>query len=195
MNFPKTVPFFFILLLFSQCKKQNSQQNLLAANENWRSEIIDFPLEFAPSLEYSGTEYIRFSPGWGKENAVDYFSYVFLWVLNQDPKLSSKKLESDMEHYFDGLASIVSKEDLKLNIDIIKSKAFFEKVNDSVYAGKILTYDPFTTKKDISLNAIVTYRFCKSEKNHLVLFNISPQTPEHQLWKKMQKITVDLECD
>ncbi|MBL0683006.1 hypothetical protein JJQ60_05735 [Aquimarina mytili] len=178
-----------------QCKTHNSQQNLLITEENWRSEIIDFPLEFAPSLEYFGTEHIRFAPGWGKKNAADYFSYAFLWILDQDPELSSKKLESDMETYFDGLIKVISKEELKSNIDITKSKAFFEKVNDSVYAGKILTYDPFTTRKDVNLNIIVTYRYCTLEKKHLALFNISPQAPEHQIWKKMKKIAIDLTCE
>ncbi len=195
MNFSKTVPFFFILLFFSHCKKNNPLKNLVIAPENWRSETIDFPLDFAPSLDYSGTEYIRFAPGWGKENTADYFSYTFLWVIDRDPKLSSTKLESEMETYFDGLITMISKEDLSANHDVSTSKAFFEKVNDSVYGGKILTYDPFTAKKDITLNVIVTYTFCESENKHLVLFILSPQTLEHPIWKKMKKIGIDLDCD
>ncbi|MEW7292006.1 hypothetical protein [Aquimarina sp. 2304DJ70-9] len=195
MKFPKIVPFFFILLFFAHCKKNNSSKNPLIAKENWRSETIDFPLDFAPSLDYSGIEYIRFAPGWGNENATDYFSYVFLWIIDQDPKLSSKKIESEMETYFDGLIAAVSKDDLSTEKRKLNAKAFFEKVNDSVYAGKILTYDPFTTKKELNLNIIITHTFCKAENKYLVLFNLSPQTPEHSIWKKMKKIGIDLDCD
>ncbi len=195
MNFSKTVPFFLILIIFLQCKEDNSSKNILNAPENWRSEVIEFPLKFASSLQYSGAEHIRFAPGWGKEKAKDYFSYVFLWEIDQEPKLSTKKLESEMEIYFDGLMNMVSKMNLKFFKDIPKSKAFFEKVNDSLYIGKILTYDAFTTKKEVNLNIIVENRFCNLDNRHLVLFNVSPQAPEHPVWKKMKKITIDLECE
>ncbi len=191
----KTIPFFIILIFFFQCKKNDSADNVLEAPENWRSEVIKFPLKFAKILDYSGAEHVRFAPGWGKEDAKDYFSYAFLWEIDQNPKLSSEKLEHEMEIYFDGLMNMVAKMNLKLLKKIPKSKAFFEKVNDSVYAGKILTYDAFTTKKEINLNTIVEYKFCKLENKHLVLFTLSPQAPEHPIWKKMKKLTIDLECE
>ncbi len=195
MNFTKTVPFFFILLFFLSCNLQKNSKNPLLAPDNWRSEIIEFPLEFAPSLSYSGTEYIQFAPGWGKKNAEDYFSYVLLWKINQDPKLSSKKLEVEMETYFDGLMEAVSKSDSNAVKNIPKPKAFFEKVNDSVYAGKILTQDAFITKKEVSLNTIVNTSYCNEQKQYLVLFKVSPQKPEHPIWKKMEKVLIDLECN
>ena len=195
MNFPKTVPFFFILLFFLQCKKHNSTENILIAKENWRSETINFPLDFAPSLSYSGVEYIKFAPGWGEKNAPDYFSYAFLWVIDQDPKLSSKKLETEMEAYFDGLIHHITSNQDGHDTNISKTKAFFEKINDAAYAGKILTYDPFTTKKEVRLNVLVYPTACHPENKHLVLFNLSPQNPNHAIWKKMKNIKIDLDCD
>ncbi len=195
MNFTKTIPFFYILLFFASCTSEKTSKNVLLAPDNWRNEIIEFPLKFASSLSYSGTEYVRFAPGWGEKEAEDYFSYVFLWEIDQDPKLSSKKLESEIEIYFDGLMSMVSKMNLNLLKKIPKSKAFFEKVNDQVYVGKILTYDAFTTKKEVSLNITVNANYCNKENKYLVLFNLSPQAPEHVIWKKMKKITIDLDCD
>lgn len=195
MNFTKTVPFFFILLFFTSCNLSKTPKNPLLAPDNWRSEIIDFPLEFAPSLSYSGTEYIQFAPGWGKKDAEDYFSYVLLWKINQDPLLSSKKLEAEMETYFDGLMEAVSKSDSSAVKVILKPKAFFEKVNDSVYAGKIITYDAFTTKKEVRLNTIVNTSYCNAQQKHLVLFKVSPQTHEHSIWKRMEKVAIDLDCN
>ncbi len=194
MNLAKTIPFIIITMLFFQCGSENNPHNPLLAPEGWRSEVIEFPLKFASSLAYTGVEYVRFAPGWGEEGATDYFSYVFLWDIDQNPDLSTQKLESEMEIYFDGLMRMVTKMNLKLFKEIPKSKAFFEKINDSVYVGKILTYDAFTTKKEVNLNIIVEYTFCKNNNKHLVLFNISPQPPEHQVWKKMKKVTIDLDC-
>ncbi|WP_106791310.1 hypothetical protein [Aquimarina sp. Aq78] len=194
MSFAKTIPFIIITLLFVQCGNDSNTKNLLSASENWRGEVIEFPLEFATSLQYSGIEHVRFAPGWGKEGASDYFSYAFLWDLSENPQLSAKKLESEMETYFDGLMRLVSKMDSEQKNKIPKSKAFFEKVNGSVYVGKILTYDAFTTKKEVNLNITVKYSMCELQDKHLVLFNISPQSLEHQIWKKLKKVTVTMNC-
>lgn len=194
MSIAKTIPFILIILLFIQCSNTTTSKNLLHTPENWRSEIIEFPLEFAPSLQYSGIEYVKFAPGWGKENAVDYFSYTFLWDIDKDPLLSTKKLESDMESYFDGLMSSISRTDQNTTSQIPKTKAFFEKIKDSVYIGKILTYDSFITKKELHLNMVVNYSFCKTQNKHFVLFTISPKDPEHQIWKKMKTIRIDSDC-
>ncbi len=141
MSFAKTIPFIIITLLFVQCGNDTNNKNLLSASGNWRGEVIEFPLEFDTSKQYSGIEYVRFAPGWGKDGASDYFSYAFLWDLSENPQLSAKKLESQMETYFDGLMSMVSKMDSKQNNEISKSKAFFEKVNDSVYVGVYVGVD------------------------------------------------------
>ncbi|MDY8135805.1 hypothetical protein [Aquimarina sp. 2201CG5-10] len=192
MSFAKTIPFLLITLLFIKCGKDDSSKNLLLApNDDWRGEVIEFPLKFAPSLQYSGTEFIRFAPGWGKENAKDYFSYAFLWDIKDNPKLSAKKLESEMEIYFNGIMNMVSKSGEK----IPESKAFFEKVNETTYAGKVLTYDAFITKRDLQLNLIVEQSFCKSRNKHFVLFLLSPQPTEHSIWKKMKKIDFDVQCN
>ena len=194
MTYSKTIPLILIIIFFVQCGKDSTEKNLLQSPDDWRSEVIKFPLDFAGSLQYSGIEYIRFAPGWGNENAMDYFSYVFLWQIDQNPKLSAQKLESEMELYFDGLMNMVSeKEPLKFR-EPFSSKAFFEKVNDSVYVGKIITYDAFTTKKEVNLNTIVDYRFCNKTNKHLVLFHISPKPLEHQIWKKLNRIVVQTDC-
>jgi hypothetical protein len=194
MSFAKTIPFIFVTLLSVQCGNNTKTKNLLSTSESWTSKVIEFPLEFATSLEYSGIEYVRFAPGWGKEGASDYFSYTFLWNLDENPRLSAKKIESEMEIYFDGLMRLTSKMDSKQKNEIPKSKAFFEKVNDSVYVGKILTYDAFTTKKELNLNVTVHYSKCELQNKHLVLFNLSPKSLEHQIWKKLKKVTIDIDC-
>ncbi|WP_062058093.1 hypothetical protein [Aquimarina longa] len=194
MSIAKTIPLIIIILLFSQCKDQNKVENLLYIPNHWGNKISKFPLKFAPSLQYSGNEYICYTPEWKKEASSDYFSYVFLWDLNQDPQLSATKLESELEIYFDGVINTMSQNNKTSLKEISKSKAFFEKVNDSVYIGKILTYDLLATKKQIHLNSIVEYRQCKETNRHLVLFNISPKSPEHQIWKKLKKVRVTLDC-
>ncbi len=195
MTFPKTVPFFILIALVCiQCKKESSLIVPLSAPDNWRKETIEFPLSFAPSLDHKGTEYVRFAPGWGKQGSEEYFSYAFLWYLNENPTLSSSQIETELEAYFDGLMQAVSQPDTDSSKNIKKSKAFFEKIDGYNYAGKIITYDAFTTKKEVHLNIVATYSDCKNLDKHLVLFRISPQPIDHPVWDMLNKVFINLDC-
>jgi len=187
MSFPKTVPFFCILLaLFVQCKKDSSFTNPLLAPETWRKETLEFPLSFA-----KGKKYVRFAPGWGKKNSDEYFTYTFLWALENDPNLSATALESELETFYDGLMQVISASDKNASATIPKTKAFFEKIDDQSYAGKVLTYDAFTTKKDVQLHLVVTQSYCKNTNKYLVLFKISPKAVNHKVWDILHKIKVN----
>ncbi|KAA1240352.1 hypothetical protein [Aquimarina sp. RZ0] len=195
MSFPKTIPLLLLtLFLCIQCKNEDSSKNPLIASENWRKETFDFPLAFAPSLTHKGTEYVRFTPGWSEQDSKDFFSYVFLWDIDKNPRLSARMLETEMEVYFDGIMHNISKKNSKHLQEIPKAKAFFEKLNEHSYVGKILTYDAFFTKKEISLTITVEYIPCDILKKQLVLFKISPQQINHPVWNKLNSISIDLQC-
>jgi len=193
MSYSKTIPFLLMIMCCCmQCNKKETQNFPLVAPDNWRQETIQFPLEFAPSIDYSGTLYVRFAPGWGKQDSDEYFSYVLLWSLDEDPILTSKSLESDLESYFDGLMNMISKDSSSKNN--IETKAFFEKIDNKSYAGKIITYDGFMTKKEVTLNMIVTTTPCDNLGKYLITFRISPQNIDQPIWKKLDAISVNLDC-
>lgn len=196
MTFPKIIPFFILLLfVIIGCTDSNTSTNPLVAPDNWRKETIEFPLSFAPTLTYKGTEYVRFAPGWGKKDAEDYFTYAFLWYLDEVPTLSSKILESELETYFNGLMRVVAGSKETTTSSIPTSKAFFEKLDETSYAGKVITYDAFTTKKEVSLNVIVNYSACDELGKHLVLFKFSPKNIDHTVWSKLENIKIGLDCN
>lgn len=196
MTFSKIIPYFiFMFFILQGCKNNSTTSNPLVAPDNWRKETIEFPLSFAPTLTYKGTEYVRFAPGWGKKDAEDYFTYTFLWYLDETPTLSSKILESELETYFNGLMGVVSESNDTATSTIPLSKAFFEKLDETSYAGKVITYDAFTTKKEITLNVIVNYSACPEQEKHLVLFKFSPKNVNHIVWSKLENIQIDLDCN
>ncbi len=188
MKITKTIPFFISLLFFTQCNTDKSNKNILVFPKEWSGKVIEFPLEFAPSIQYSGTEFTRFAPKYDHVETTDYFSYIFLWKINENPSLSPKKMESLLEIYFDGLITNQLKKNTPITSQIPKTKAFFERVNDSTYIGKVLTFDVLYAKKAITLNVMVNYRNCSKENKHLLLFKLSPQHLDHQIWKKLRKI-------
>ena len=48
---------------------------LVQVPEGWRHERLDFPLSFAPELEFRGFEDLSFAPGMFALNSDSYFSY------------------------------------------------------------------------------------------------------------------------
>ncbi|QKX06557.1 hypothetical protein HN014_17100 [Aquimarina sp. TRL1] len=189
MSTSKIIPFICIVTLFIQCKEQNPS-HLLSTPTNWKTETLEFPFEFAPDLKYTGISDIRFAPGWKDAQSMEYFSYTFLWALNENPKLSAKKLETEMASYFFGLMDMVSPDKL----DKQKTNAFFEKVDEHTYIGKVLTHDAFITKKNIKLNLIVTHSYCPTIKKHYIKFNVSPQHINHKIWSTLEHITPITPC-
>src|SRR6187402_1986296 len=55
----------------------------------WRSETIPFPLDFAPSLPYRGTEELRFAPGFFEPTSETYFTYSFVWLVEGEPSFGA----------------------------------------------------------------------------------------------------------
>src|SRR5690242_19020734 len=80
----------------------------LAAPADWRKQSFDFPLPFAPSIPYEGTEHVRFSPSWSRFAQDDAFTYVVLWELKRAP-LQTEELERALDVYFDGLMELATK--------------------------------------------------------------------------------------
>lgn len=171
---------------------QNEKETtlLLTIEEPWRSEHLPFPISFAPSLDYKGIEEVRFAKGWGSPESGEFWTYAFLWYLDEDPKLSQSKLETDIEAYFDGLMSVVGK-DIK---DIPKTKATF--TNDGmVYQGKARIYDAFFTKELITLQIDAVSEYCTQKEKYTVLFTISPQPRDHSVWKTLTTIDLAFTCN
>jgi len=164
--------------------------------EGWRTEVIPFPLGFAPELSYTGLEDIRFAPGMFKAEAEDHFSYTFLWWINNDAKLTLQVLERDMHLYFKGLIDVVAKEK-KMDINAVSHKASFKagpKGGAYDFVGTVATLDPFATEKPITLNVKIKSTRCKGEDKLAVLFELSPQAYTAPIWPQLQKVTEGFRC-
>ena len=76
----------------------------------WRSETIPFPLDFAPALAHRGVEELRFPPGFFDPASPEYWSYAFVWRLEDDPPIDAAALGSELTAYFRGLIDAVDKD-------------------------------------------------------------------------------------
>jgi len=73
----------------------------------WRSEVIKFPLEFAPTIAHRGYEDLRFPPGFFDPASGDYWSYAFLWRTEDPAQLDAAALGAELTTYFRGLIAAV----------------------------------------------------------------------------------------
>ncbi len=169
------------------------------APANWRSERIPFPLEFAPELKYIGHEDLRFAPGMFDAKAATYFSYVFLWWIDDRAALSASALEADLAHYFRGLMSSVSKSK-KITVDIAQVRSKLANVSPkppyaAQYAGTASTPDAFGDGKVVALNVEIAERRCPGAKRIAVFFALSPQPVDTPLWETMRGIRDSFRCE
>ncbi|MEB3346301.1 hypothetical protein U6A24_12555 [Aquimarina gracilis] len=172
----------------------NNIDNVLDAKNDWRSEVMEFPLIFAGDLDYKGEEHIRFAPGWGEANSEDYFSYAFLWIIEDNPNLNSSKLENAMNIYFDGLMNTGAITNFNFFKDIPETKSSIQRIENDTFGGSIHLYDEFFAKKMIKLNAKIISEYCPAKERYLVWFYLSPQESTHGIWKELQEISLNIEC-
>jgi hypothetical protein len=155
----------------------------------WRSETIPFPLDFAPAVKHRGLEELRFSPGMFKPDAPDFWSYAFVWWLENEPAPQAEALERELALYFRGLSEAVGRG--KYTFDTSRFKARLRQDGDSI-AGQIDTYDAFKTGKPITLNARFRAQSCG--KNTALLVELSPAATQAAIWKDLNELTARFRC-
>lgn len=180
-----------ILLSCSLCSfgQENEDSHLLEADSTWGKEIIQIPFWFAPDIDFTGYEDIRFAKGWSDPNSMGFWTYAFAWDINLTKKPTATFFEDNLKLYFDGLMRVVN-EDSSLTIPKTVS-SFLEKERKkgvTTFTGTVEIYDAFTTKKMILLHVTIECAFCKKTKRFIPLFRFSPKDVEHQAWEMLNQV-------
>ena len=163
----------------------------------WRTETIPFPLEFAPDIQHRGIVEVRFSPGFKDPAAEGFWSYAFVWWLQDDLPLTREALADELTRYYFGLSKAVGGDKYD-----IRAEAFETKLKDevaanpysSVYSGTIESFDPFKTGKPIRLNVRILVGSCKAAKRHFVLVVASPQPVSGAIWVQLSQVADSFRC-
>jgi hypothetical protein len=160
----------------------------IVAPDDWRKESFTFPLPYALTLPYEGSEHVRFAPEWKKFDQPDGFSYVVLWDI-KPTLLEGEALERAMSVYFDGLMNNVA---IARNLDAMVSPTAVVLhplgAPDGwslAYAGAIHTWNGFAKAEPLVLNAEITQRSCGAERMQ-VFFALSMADRTAPIWKKLR---------
>jgi tetratricopeptide (TPR) repeat protein len=158
---------------------------------DWGKEFFHFPIHFAPDLPYEGLEEVVFPKNWRKPDSTDFWSYVFVWEIDNKESVTAEELERDLSIYFDGLMEVVKDEE---DGEIIKTRIDFQRntdPNDTVYIiGDLTIFDAFATHAPLDLNARIFSNYCEKREKLFLLFQFSPQDYDQPIWDKLRTVLV-----
>jgi hypothetical protein len=169
----------------------------IGAPEGWRAETFPFPLAFAPSIPYEGTEHVRFSPTWSKWDQPDGFTYVYLWDIKRTP-MEAARLERALQVYFDGLLENVAR-GRQIREDPVATAVTLHPLAApagwaDAYAGSVYTWNPFNKGEDLHLNAEITQRPCPDGRMQIFFAMSKAKRVEAEPWTQLRKIRAATGC-
>ena len=141
-----------------------------AVPEGFRSEQIPFPLDFAPTLAHRGVEELRFAPGFFDPATPGYWSYAFVWRVEDAAALDAAALARELEVYFRGLLTAVDAKAVQASRDPIAVTAAPSADGFAITARVV---DSFKTKQPLTLVGVAERRACPS--GALWIFTLAPE--------------------
>ncbi len=192
----KTVLILFIFTIGSFITFAQEVETVLSAPDNWKSEIIPFPLGFAQEIDFVGFEDLRFAPNWTDSTNQEFWTYTFVWYIEKGPAMTENKLTETFNLYYDGLMGVDqnNETDSTNTNKLDKTLCLFIKTNDG-FLGKMRVYDRFFTKDYMTLNIKVKETFCPESNKQIVLCDISPKDFSHEVWEIFDDVELDVKCD
>ncbi len=170
----------------------------LAFPEGWGVERFLIPIEFAKSIPYQGIEDIRFTPGWGNAKSEEYWSYAFLWYLNEMPVTNETTIQTNLNSYYTGL--------IGRNIDkrkiptekLFPVKTSMKEVKTApgdlkTFRGTIHMLD-YMEQKPITLNCLVHVKSCAGQNNGYIFYEISPKAATDKVWASLDSMWGSFDC-
>lgn len=162
----------------------------------WKEETFTLPPDFAPTLPYHGTEDLRFMPGFSSPTAPDFWSYDFVWWLDEPPAFDATSIGASLATYFRGLATAVGGS--KYPLDTARYRADLTLVPASSpprLTGQVFTYDPFVTGLPIVLNVEAELRSCPRTKQVAIVVALSPKDTADSVWNALRATARTLVCE
>lgn len=193
-----------IILIGIVYSETNEKENSLfefIVPEGWRSEHVIFPLSFAPDMNISGFEELRFAPGMFNPKAQDYFTYAFFFWINEKTQIKTEEIDELLLKYYKGLCQAVA-EKRNLSLDVSKIKISTEekkikgKENIRRFTSIVYWYDPFVTGKKLTLHMEIDFFLTPNKKDAILFACVTPEKPsdKNKLWKIMHKIRDNFKC-
>jgi hypothetical protein len=162
------------------------------APNGWRTEDIPFPLKFAPSIPYKGYETLRFGPKFLDPASETYFTYSFAFVLDDAPAFTATALATELETYFTGLMSAVTKKPSPRELHAASLAADGQKDGRDRFKGTVKTVDGFGDGRRLDLVVEGESFVCRGHR--IVLTSLSPHESGHPVWRTLADLRASFRC-
>ena len=97
-----------------------------------------------------------------------------------------KGRQKNIQYYFDGLLGL---DFYKINdVKTHKTNAVFIKKGNTQYIGKVKTVDTRYTKLPMTLNVLVVYYYCETQKKTIMVFRYSPKPFDNPVWETLNEV-------
>jgi hypothetical protein len=208
MNRMKNILIVFSCFLIIKVSGQNTKENFdgkkwvapydLDVPKGWDVERFLIPIGFAPTIAYKGVEDIRFTPGWAKKETAEYWSYAFLWYLDDTPMFDSKIIERNLIAYYTGLFNINTDKSKIDTTKLITVSAFItqiysDKGDSKTFQGTVNMND-YMTKKPITINLLIHIKLCEGQKKTFVFYEVSPKPYTDNVWSSLHQLWINFKC-
>jgi len=168
----------------------------VAAPDDWRKESFRFPLPFAPSIPYEGSEYVRFAPYWNEFASDRGFTYVILWDVKRRA-LEPAELERGLLVYFDGLMENVTRGRKIADPGTITSVALHPLAvppgwNEAT-GGRLWTWNAFSRGEPLQLHLEIAHRPCGEDRTQ-IFYALSKATRTQPVWNELRAVRDATRC-
>ncbi|MCK8481390.1 hypothetical protein [Psychroserpens algicola] len=187
--------FTFLMVSVMSFGQDEASLGVLESDTTWLKEIIKFPIGFAPEINYTGYEDLRFAKQWRAIDHDDFWCYMFVWHVDGVQKPSAKDLEQQLKLYYDGLMKAVNKkkdfEVPETTVLVINAKG--DATSD--FIGKLKVYDSFNSEAIITLNVQVKLYHCITSNRTNIMFKLSPLDFDEAIWERFKDVKLtDGDC-
>ncbi|MFT3679909.1 MAG: hypothetical protein QM791_06530 [Ferruginibacter sp.] len=203
-NLPLVLALFFSLTAYAQEAQTGFDGHKweapydLPKPKDWGIERFLIPISFAPQVPYKGVEDIRFAPGWAKAASEEYWTYAFLWWLEEKPVMNAKIIEENLKNYYTGLLQVNSDSSKTAGEKYIPVVTAFKKIK--TFKGDKATFEGTVTMKDymkrtpITLHCVVQLAYCEEENRTVIFYQLSPKPRTHKNWAGLNRLWTGFKC-
>ena len=192
----RAIPFLALLVptMAGDLSGQGARLPTWPTPAGWTEETFPLPPSFADRVPLRGTELIRFMPGWARPDAADFWSYAFVWWLEEAPLFDSSTISAILTDYFRGLSAAVGGS--KYQLDSTRFRTVLAPPSGAAerLTGQVFSYDAFKTGKPLTLNVDIERRRCPASRRIAIVLALSPKPAGDPVWTHLRAATAAFEC-
>lgn len=172
---------------------QPKTATILKGPADWGFERMEFPLGFAPTINFKAFEEIRFAPGWMDTTSANYFSYAYVVSIEGQKNFTKADIKNFLDKYYKGLCIAMgppnkSKPDTSLVNAEVTEVAKTDSNSTAAFISTLPYFDTFTSGRKINLYFEIDYTIKASANKTYLTVLVSASKDNKVIWDKLHEV-------